>query len=642
MPFPTSLDVLTDGVSTILAAHVKNLQNITIGPIYYNVRGAPYNAVGDGVVDDAPAINAAIAAIPAIGGTILFPPTTNNIYRCASPIVVNKANVMLQFQGGAVLKAANGLNADLLQLVANNIFMLDGIVDGNKANNTSGTGITINSPTNAVNTSGVTLLNTAVQNCIGYGINVTATGTGSTTTATIISQCSVTNTNTGIFINGRGGGGNGQVDITVVRDCVINTTVQHGMISTGANRTIFEGNTIIGAGLNKVSGFSHGIAIDGNAASNPNQEHRIANNRVTTPYDAGIEVADGITACYIAGNTILGAGNGATPAATYGLYFGGGFTLSSRAQIIGNHVTTSKGAGIMVSGVDATHLTKNVSVVGNTCVANGNDGIFIQFATNCTVSGNTCDGNSVGNSNNFSGIDLNVVTNTSVTGNISTDTQGVPTQSRGVNERGASNNNIIVGNYVAGNVTASYIVIVGAATIAWGNIGAAADNGIVKGGLQVIGGIAMDGATLNAARINMPTTWGLQVAGGDAITLATGLVTANLALVSAKDRRISKQSPAFAASPAPDPTAGEIYAMAALTGAVTVANPVNAAQGQRLLFIWTQDGTGGRTVTYSGTNWRSVGIAAQTTTLSTVTIDEAVCVDGTLWRVNRLVTGQTI
>jgi len=42
--------------------------------------------------------------------------------------------------------------------------------------------------------------------------------------------------------------------------------------------------------------------------------------------------------------------------------------------------------------------------------------------------------------------------------------------------------------------------------------------------------------------------------------------------------------------------------MAAFTVAVTVTNPVNAVQGQGLLLIWTQDGTGGRAVTYSGTN----------------------------------------
>jgi hypothetical protein len=106
--------------------------------------------------------------------------------------------------------------------------------------------------------------------------------------------------------------------------------------------------------------------------------------------------------------------------------------------------------------------------------------------------------------------------------------------------------------------------------------------------------------------------------------------------------RHSKQSPAFNAAPNPDATQGEIFAMAALTGAVNVGNPANAAQGQRIRFYWTQDGTGGRVVTYSGANFRSVGIAAQVTTASTVTIDEAECIDGTIWRVTRLVTGQTV
>lgn len=103
------------------------------------------------------------------------------------------------------------------------------------------------------------------------------------------------------------------------------------------------------------------------------------------------------------------------------------------------------------------------------------------------------------------------------------------------------------------------------------------------------------------------------------------------------------QTPAFSAAPAPDPTQGLIYFPAAMTGAVNVANPVNAVtKGQALLMIWQQDGAGGRVLTYSGTNWRSVGIAAQTTTLSTVTIDLAINQDGTIWRVMRLVTGQTV
>lgn len=108
------------------------------------------------------------------------------------------------------------------------------------------------------------------------------------------------------------------------------------------------------------------------------------------------------------------------------------------------------------------------------------------------------------------------------------------------------------------------------------------------------------------------------------------------------DLLLSKQSPVFAAAPAPDPTLGIMHAMAALTAAVNVANPVNAVLGQWMLFVWTQDGVGGRAVTYLGANWRSVGIAAQVTTLSTVTIDLAICIDGVIWRVMRLVTGQTV
>lgn len=123
--------------------------------------------------------------------------------------------------------------------------------------------------------------------------------------------------------------------------------------------------------------------------------------------------------------------------------------------------------------------------------------------------------------------------------------------------------------------------------------------------------------------------------------MPNGVGTLGRTLIEA-DLPLSKQSPAFAAAPAPDPTVGIIHAMAALTAGVNVANPINALQGQWMLFIWTQDGVGGRAVAYTGANWRSVGIAAQVTTLSTVTIDLALCVDGTIWRVMRLVTGQTV
>lgn len=104
----------------------------------------------------------------------------------------------------------------------------------------------------------------------------------------------------------------------------------------------------------------------------------------------------------------------------------------------------------------------------------------------------------------------------------------------------------------------------------------------------------------------------------------------------------SAQTPAFNAAPAPDPTRGFIYWPAAMTGAVAVANPIYSVKGHAMLMIWQQDAVGGRALTYAGANWRSVGIAVQVTTLSTVTIDLAINQDGTIWRVMRLVTGQTV
>ena len=111
---------------------------------------------------------------------------------------------------------------------------------------------------------------------------------------------------------------------------------------------------------------------------------------------------------------------------------------------------------------------------------------------------------------------------------------------------------------------------------------------------------------------------------------------------------MGSQTPAFAAAITPDPTQGEIIAMAALTGAVTVNIPARQdgapfKLGQNLMFIWVQDGTGGRVVTYTGGagGFRTGGAAAFVTTLSTVTLDYFLF-DGTNWRIWARITGQAI
>ncbi len=69
-----------------------------------NVKGSPYNAVGDGVTDDSAAVAAALAAIPATGGTIYFP--AGSTFRIDTKLLASKSNVLwsgygatLRFQG---------------------------------------------------------------------------------------------------------------------------------------------------------------------------------------------------------------------------------------------------------------------------------------------------------------------------------------------------------------------------------------------------------------------------------------------------------------------------------------------------------------------------------------------------------------
>lgn len=76
------------------------------------------------------------------------------------------------------------------------------------------------------------------------------------------------------------------------------------------------------------------------------------------------------------------------------------------------------------------------------------------------------------------------------------------------------------------------------------------------------------------------------------------------------------QSVAFAATINPDPYLGGTLQIAALTGAITINNPVNGHAGTKITFRLTQNGTGGNVVTF-GSNYKVS--AAIPTTASTTT-----------------------
>jgi hypothetical protein len=104
------------------------------------------------------------------------------------------------------------------------------------------------------------------------------------------------------------------------------------------------------------------------------------------------------------------------------------------------------------------------------------------------------------------------------------------------------------------------------------------------------------------------------------------------------DLRRSTLNLGFAASFTPDPTRGEVQ-MVTLTGGITVNNPANSASGQKLVFMWTQDATGGRRITY-GSHYLTGGVPPVNTTAGTTTIDEFLCVGGNYWRLCGRITGQ--
>ena len=92
------------GSETLTGAKTFDLAPIfKLGP-HINVKG--YGATGDGVTDDHAAITNAIAAVPAAGGVVYFPPGT---YKVGSYVFIRRSNVKLIGELGATLMPMSGV-----------------------------------------------------------------------------------------------------------------------------------------------------------------------------------------------------------------------------------------------------------------------------------------------------------------------------------------------------------------------------------------------------------------------------------------------------------------------------------------------------------------------------------------------------
>jgi hypothetical protein len=119
--------------------------------VFTNVR--QYGAKGDGTTDDSSAISSALSAISSTGGTLFFPPGT---YITGNQTLLPNVHIVGAGLGNTTIKLKNGANTDLfsaqtgsinLSAAANsgsagtllNFSIRDLTLDGNKANQTSGT-----------------------------------------------------------------------------------------------------------------------------------------------------------------------------------------------------------------------------------------------------------------------------------------------------------------------------------------------------------------------------------------------------------------------------------------------------------------------------------------------------------------------
>ena len=140
-----------------------------------------FGAKGDGVTDDAPAINSAITYADSIGGGTVFLPSGNylvdyytmsSVQRCA---ISMKDNVSLVGAGDSTrLKLKNGANAHVVHIRdGDNIKLLNFRIDGNRSNQASpssgndSTGVTLQG-----NASNVEIANLYITDTFDYGIGV--------------------------------------------------------------------------------------------------------------------------------------------------------------------------------------------------------------------------------------------------------------------------------------------------------------------------------------------------------------------------------------------------------------------------------------------------------------------------------------
>lgn len=318
-------------------------------------------ARGDGVHDDTAAIQAAIDALPASGGTVMIP--DGNYMIDAARSINLRSNARLQMTPAATLRAiANDLERSHVIKVwrANNVQIIGGRVVGERAGHRGTTGEW------------------------GYGINIQASNNVSVI-GTHISDC----WGDGIWIGGLGRRASVTVSTNVTLDHVVSTNNRRQGLSIGPVR----GVNVIHSTFSNTHGTKPQAGIDIEPqGQGPARDITFSDCTITGNQGSGLEVHENVSGvtlknCKIQGNNGYGVLAGAVSQFTIAknLIAGNGLVgvavsaKASHVRITGNTVT----------GNSARYLRRLISSLNAMKVSDRAHNLRIdESAKDITVSGN--------------------------------------------------------------------------------------------------------------------------------------------------------------------------------------------------------------------------------------------------------------
>ena len=347
-----------DQLARATKAFSKKTATLVVGTALSGHTLADCDYLCDGT-DDQVEINAAILALPAVGGKVVIREGT---YSIAASIIINANNLIIEGMGAStVLKRMyNSVTSEGIVSVSRDYCAVRNLqIDGNKANYTNNSNCGI-----IVHNDNCTVSGNACHNNANRGIYVTGGNcTVSWNTCNGNGDNGIT-ANSNCTVSGNACNGNSICGIIVHNDnCTVSGNACNGNgangISAGGNCAI-SGNACIGNGANGITVHNDNCTVSGNACN--------GNGVSGIVVDSGN--ANSITGCAVSANTCIG--NGVS-----------GINLENCSNNTVSANTCLRGAGqpsdytsaqytIRAGGVTANNLVISNNIMGKNYVNLGN------------------------------------------------------------------------------------------------------------------------------------------------------------------------------------------------------------------------------------------------------------------------------